>query len=322
MPRALDDLRRRLAAGAEVRVVCVGHTTWDETWRVDALPKGGGKMRARHHHCGGGGMAASAAVAVARLGGKSSYWGRAGNDPAGRAMRDELAGHGVELSGLRLFDGASSSVSAIVVDAQGERCIINFRGAELPDEPDALPLEQVSTASAVLVDPRWPAGALAAVRTARAAGVPTVLDGDVADAEVFDALLPWVDCAVFSEPGLAGYRPQYPDVEVRLRQVLGRGVGVAAVTMGERGVFWTDGGPLRFVPAFEVNVLDTTGAGDAFHGAFSLALGAGIDIAESFRFSSAVAALKCTQPGGRVGIPDLNTVLGWLATQAEPDAHT
>jgi sulfofructose kinase len=296
-------------------VVCLGLTAWDQTWQVEQLPAGGGKMRASTYRDGGGGMAATAAVAVARLGGRAHFWGRAGLDTAGRAMREELAACGVDVQSMRLFDGARSSVSGIVVDARGERSIINFRGEHLPSDAAWLPLDslhRLSDIGVVLADPRWPEGAQTAFRAARAAGIPTVLDGDVADPEVFDALLPWVDFAVFSEPGLSGYAQRQRTDEDRLRFALQRGCRLAAVTLGERGVLWCDGTALQRQPAFAIEAVDTTGAGDVFHGALALALACSANIAQAMRFAAAAAALKCQRPGGREGIPELATVLALL----------
>ena len=303
--------------GAAPALVCIGLTAYDLTWEVDSLPAGGSKVRASNFRQGGGGMAANAAVAAARLGGRVRFWGRAGEDPAGHAMADELRGLGVDVTGLRLFPGARSSVSGIVVDARGERSIVNFRGAALPEEASWLPLATIAECDAVLGDMRWPAGVAAAFAAARKAKVTTVLDGDVAEPAVFDTLLPLTDHAVFSEPGLAGYAPGLADDEARLRHALARGCRLAAVTFGDRGVLWTDGGPLQRLPAFRVAAVDTTGAGDVFHGAFAFAIGARLGVAESFRFAAAVAALKCTQPGGRAGLPDLTRVLAALTTLNE-----
>jgi len=194
----------------------------------------------------------------------------------------------------------------------GERSIVNFRGTDLPADPAWLPLQDLTGAAAVLADPRWPEGAQHAFRAARAAGVPTVLDGDVAEAQVFDALLPDVDFAVFSEPGLAAYAAGAHNDEERLRFALQRGCALAAVTLGERGVFWCDGDALHHQAAFAVNTVDTTGAGDVFHGALALALACQADTKLAMQFAAAVAALKCQRPGGRSGIPDLATVLALL----------
>ena len=203
------------------RVICLGHTTLDSIWTVDRLPEGGGKTRAGSYASCGGGMAATAAVAAARLGASVQFWGRAGDDAAGIVMRDELAEFGVDVTQLRLFEGARSSVSSVVVDASGERMIVNFRGRDVPSDTDWLPLDSVHEADAVLADPRWPEGALALFKQARIAGVPSVLDGDIAERAVFDALLPSVDYAVFSLEGLASYLGQSLqslDIEAGLRR--------------------------------------------------------------------------------------------------------
>ncbi|MBU2286031.1 MAG: sugar kinase [Gammaproteobacteria bacterium] len=283
----------------------------DVTWDVDALPSGGGKTRATGFREGGGGMAANASVAAARLGARAAFWGRAGHDTAGRAMREELASLGVGVDHFRLFEGARSSVSGIVVDRAGERMIVNFRGAALPVEAGWLPFDVVEHADAVLADPRWPEGAEALFAAARAKGVPTVLDGDMAEAAVFELLLPLTDCAVFAAPALAAFAGT-ADVEAGLRHAQSHGCAMAAVTLGERGVAWLDGGAMRQLPAFAVDVTDTTGAGDVFHGALAFALGAKLPLAEAFRFSSAAAALKCRQAGGRAGAPDLRATLSFL----------
>jgi len=292
-------------------VICLGLSALDATWNVERLPAGSSKTRATGFHQGGGGMAATAAVAAARLGARVRYWGRAGDDAAGHAMRDELAGWGVDVEGFRLFEGARSSVSGVIVDEGGERLIVNFRGADLPSDPGWLPLDTVAGSDAVLADPRWPEGARALFQAARRDAIPTVLDGDVADAAVFDQLLPHTDFAVFSEPGLAGYASTR-DVGPALRFARQRGCRLAAVTLGERGIAWDDGASVQRLPAFDVKVVDTNGAGDVFHGALAYALGNKRPVHEAFRFSAAVAALKCTRPGGRAGVPDLASAISFL----------
>jgi sulfofructose kinase len=286
------------------------------TWVVDALPASGGKTRASGFRQTGGGMAATAAVAAARLGAEAEFWGRGGTDAAGAAMRDELVGWGVGVHAFRLFEGAQSSISGVIVDSAGERMIVNFRGAELPADPGWLPLDAVARADAVLADPRWPEGALALFDAARRSAVPAILDGDVADAAVFDRLLAHTDYAIFSEPGLAGYAAESGvrsrDPGALLGYARERGCRVAAVTLGEHGVVWDDGRSVQQLSAFPVEVVDTNGAGDVFHGAFAFAIGARWSTRDAFRFSAAVAAIKCTRPGGRSGIPDFAGAMNLL----------
>ena len=198
---ALDGLE---SGAGRVRVICLGLSALDQIWRVERLLAGSEKIRSLDHATLGGGMAANAAVAVARLGGAATFWGRGGDDAAGREMRAALAAEGIDVENFRLFADGRSSVSGVIVDRTGERQIVNFRG-HFPAEADWLPLDDVANASAVLADPRWPEGAVALFTAARALGIPTVLDGDVADAEIFERLLPLTDHAVFSEPALAAF---------------------------------------------------------------------------------------------------------------------
>ena len=307
-----------MGTGTKPRVICLGHTTLDFVWAVDALPHGGGKTRAMSFACRGGGMAATAAVAAARLGAFAQFWGRAGVDAEGAAMRAELADFGVDATNLRLFPGARSSVSSVVVDASGERMLVNFRGADLPTNPDWLPLDTVHDADVVLADPRWPEGALALFKQARSAGIPSIFDGDVAEPAVFDALLPNVDYAVFSSEGLARYvgQPQaLLDIEKALGTARAKDCRVAVVTLGNRGVAWHDGTMFQCLPAFAVDVVDTNGAGDVFHGALAFALGARWQLRQALRFSSAVAALKCKSAGARSGVPDFASAMSFLGSE-------
>lgn len=294
-------------------IICVGLSALDYIWQADRLPDAGlSKVRARQFVTAGGGMAATAAVTVARLGGTARFWGRAGDDPAGHVMRDELAAEGVDTGGFRLFPEARSSASGVFVDGEGERHIINFRGHGLPDATDWLPLGKIASAAAVLSDPRWPEGTEAAFAAARRAGVPTVLDAEVADADVFERLLPLTDHAIFSEPALAGFAG--PDIDTALRRIETHGCRISAVTLGERGVEWREGGEPRRLPAFAVAVIDTNGAGDVFHGAYAFAIGSGMKVGEAMAFASAAAALKCARPAGRGGIPTFDEITAFQRT--------
>ena len=295
-------------------VVCVGLSALDHIWQADRLPGPDlSKVRAQSYTTKGGGMAATAAVTVARLAGRARFWGRAGDDPAGHTMREQLKAEGVETDHFRLFDGARSSVSGVFVDGKGERHIINFRGAGLPGPADWLPLAEIAEASAVLSDPRWPEGTVASFSAARRYGIPTVLDGDVADAEVFEQILPLTDHAIFSEAALAGFAGA--EASSALERIAGRfGCRVCAVTLGEAGVWWREEGEEKRLAAFAVDVVDTNGAGDVFHGAYALAVGGGMAVRPAMKFASAAAALKCLKPDGRSGIPTLDEVIQFQRT--------
>lgn len=300
----------------DARVACLGLSALDYIWVVDDLPgRASAKVRAGEFAVKGGGMAATAAVTVARLGGEASFLGRAGADREGELMRAELAAAGVDVTHFRLFEGSRSSISGIFVDRTGERQIANFRGAALPTAADWLPFDELGSLGALLADPRWPDGAAAAFGACRKFGVPTVLDGDVAEASVFEMLLPLTDHAIFSEPALTAFAGSAG--ETALRSVAERfGCAVSAVTLGEAGVLWLESGEIHSANAFPIDAVDTTGAGDVFHGAYAYALSRQAPTRDAMTFASAVAALKCTRPDGRSGIPTLDASLSFWRTHS------
>ena len=286
---------------APAKIICLGHAVLDRIYTVASMPSEPVKVRASRCTEAGGGMAANAAVAIARLGGQVALWSRAGSDSAGGEIVAGLAREGVDAAHVRCFAGAVSSTSAILVDAAGERLIVNHRGEGLPDDPGWLPLETVAGQDAVLADARWPQGAVALFAAARAAGVPTVLDADIGSAELLPQILPLTDYCLFSQPGLVEWGGQFQDMA--LQRVHWLGVRHAGVTLGSRGYRWYDRDGQTHQKGFAVDAVDTTGAGDAFHGAFALAIAGRRPAAEAARFATAVAALKCMREGSRAGLP-------------------
>ena len=291
------------------RIICVGHAALDRIYRIDAFPPHPTKVRALEHVEAGGGMAANAAVAIARLGGKAELWSRTGDDAAGGTIRAGLKADRVDVRYLQSFEGARSSTSAIIVDGRGERLIVGQRDAGMPSGTSWLPLERVKDAGAVLGDLRWLEGLRAVFAEARKQKVPTILDADLGAREALSGVLKLTDYAIFSAPALREFAPAGDDA-ARLAHVLSLGPRHAGVTLGADGYLWRERDGGAHVPAFSVSVTDTTGAGDAFHGAFALMLAEGSPTADSARIAAAVAALKCTRLGSRGGLP----------TRAELDA--
>lgn len=305
-----------------IDVVCLGHAALDRVYTVETIPATPTKVRASAYREVGGGMAANAACAIARLGGRAAFWGRAGDDAAGSAIAREFGSWGVDASAFRRLPGCRSSQSAIIVDARGERLIVSHYG-DVPDDPTWLPLAELRDVRVVLADVRWPAGARTLFGAAREAGVTRVLDADVADGPVLDELIRLADHVVFSEHGLerwaslsedAGEREHLVALDRAWQAMRARGDARAcAVTGGERGSWWITGdGPLH-VPAPRIDAVDTLGAGDVFHGAYALALAEGREIEAAARFATLAAAIKCTRPGGRAGSPTRAEVAAFAA---------
>jgi len=302
------------------RVICVGHSALDRIFTVDAWPAAGAKVAAKAFVEAGGGMAGNAAVAIARLGGEAAFWGPVGEDSVADVMEAHFRRAGVDSGGMRRFRGFYSSTSAVLVDARGERLVVSYRGSALAAPGDWLPLAQLCSCDALLADVRWPQGALPALRAARAAAIPSVLDGDVAERATLRSLAGIAEYAVFSRAGLTCFAAA-GDTEGGLRQALALGARFAAVTDGERGVCWIEAGQpggLRELPAFAVHVVDTLAAGDVFHGAFALMLAEGGAPAAALRFASAAAAIKCSRPGGRDGSPSRDDVERFLREAGGP----
>lgn len=300
------------AQGRAPYVQCLGAATLDTVLRVPAIPPHG-KVLADACAVFGAGMASAAAASVARLGGRAGIWGRVGDDEAGARWLRDLAGEGVDVSGVRVVAGRRTAISTIIVDAAGERLIVPFYDPEMPREPDWLPLGRLAEAGALLVDTRWPDGAAAALDAARAAGVPAILDADVADPAVIRDLAARAGHVVCSEPGLRLLEPSGDLAALAARLPA---AAVVAVTLGADGVRWMADGRSGFQPGFPVAAVDTLSAGDVFHGAYALAIAEGRPVAEAMRFAAAAAAIKVTRFGGRLGAPTRPEVEALLARPA------
>lgn len=287
------------SASAAPHVVCMGCAVMDHIFAVPELPREALKYRARAFRAVGGGNAATAAVAIARLGARASLIARLGEDYLADAITGELAAYGVDCSLARRFPGHTSSISAIMIDPQGERMIVNHFDWSISAVPDWLP--QVSEGTgAVLADAQWLEGVLEMFARARAAGVPTVLDADMPTCA--PELIRASSIAAFSAPGLQAATGE-ADILGGLRAAARFGQGIVMATDGANGVYWLEGARMWHFPAFRVIVADTLGAGDVFHGALALALAEGAATDVAVAFASATAALKVTRFGGRAGTP-------------------
>nr|WP_321455686.1 PfkB family carbohydrate kinase [uncultured Cohaesibacter sp.] len=294
-------------------VACVGIAVLDRVFRVEKLPASGGKFVAKDYFEIGGGPAATAAVAVKKLGQPVEFIGRVGTDDVAAAIIREFDHYGVGHHFVREVHDATSSFSAILVDDAGERMIINYQDASLSRDTEWMESIDFGKFQTVLCDVRWHEGTAFALETAKKLGIPSVLDADVTPQDISD-LVSLASHVAFSEPGLAKFA-QTDDLLSGLRIAQVKTDGKVYVTAGSDGCYWLEDDQLQHAPGFKVKVQDTTGAGDVFHGAFAFALSKGMATAQTVRFASAVAALKCQQLGGREGIPDLDTVDAFLSTQ-------
>lgn len=294
-------------------IFSIGIVVLDDIYAIPDALLPGEKHRAASLQSVIGGNAANASLAIARLGGKARLIARFGDDETGRTLRSRLEAEGLDLTGSITVPGTQSSRSAIVIEPDGSRTIVNHVDPTLPERPDWLPPSLPEEVAAVLGDTRWEAGAAHLFRLARARGIPAVFDGDRKPAD--ESLIALATHPVFSAQGLREWSGEN-DLSAGLRRLAARVSGFAAVTDGARGVYYHAGDAVDHVPAFPVRAVDTLGAGDVWHGAFALALGEGQQVAQAIRFASAAAAVKCTRPGGASGTPGRGEVEAFLAAHA------
>ncbi len=293
-------------------VVSIGIVVLDEVFSIPEPLRPGEKHRAAALQSVIGGNAANASLAIARLGGLARLIARFGDDETGRLLRTRLKGEGLDLSGSAAIPDTRTSRSAIVIEPDGSRTIVNHFDPAMPEQPDWLPRNLPEDAAAVLGDTRWEHGATHLFRLARARGIPAVFDGDRKPTD--ESLISLATHPVFSAQGLREWSGE-DDLAAGLHRLAAKGSGFAAVTDGANGVYFVAGEASGHVPAFPVRVVDTLGAGDVWHGAFAFALGEGQDAISAMWFANAAAAIKCSRAGGASGAPVRAEVETVLATR-------
>jgi sulfofructose kinase len=280
----------------DVDVLCIGHASYDLVFSVDHHPAEDEKTFATGFIDCGGGPAANAAVMVANLGLKAAFAGYLGADFYGDKHLKELNGHGVDTR-LVVRGTAPTPISTVIVKPDGKRALINYKIGTHPLPADALDLTCVKP-KVVLFDGHEPHVSKDYCRELRERKIPTVLDAGSLH-EGTQALMSQVDYLACSEKfalQVAG------SVELALDR-LAEAAPHVVITLSERGLYWRRGAEQGFMAAFEVADVDSTGAGDAFHGAFAAAVAQRLDWEDALRYASAAGALCCTKMGARPGLP-------------------
>lgn len=298
----------------ETNIVCCGSAVLDHVFRVTELPARPEKVPASDHWTSAGGMAATAAAAIAALGGRASFWSVLGDDGAGDTLRAAFAASGVDTRHVSFQEGAVTPVSAVLLDDHGERLLAFYPGHRAREASEALPIDDLRGADAVLADIRWPEGARAVLEAAKETGVPSILDVDTFTDPSISDLIGLCDHAIFSRAGLRS-ATGCGEVDDGLRAAKSLARGVVGVTLGSSGFAWLESGSVSRQDAFEVEVKDTNGAGDVFHGAYALLIGEGADVRTAARFANAAGALKCTRGGGWSEFPARAAVENLLNTR-------
>jgi len=290
-----------------VQVLCVGHASYDLFFSVPRHPEADEKIFAESLLSCGGGPAANAAVTAARLGYTAAFAGYLGNDPYGQIHFEELRQEKVSTDWI-VRGPSPTPLSAILIKPDGKRALVNYKGGTEP-----LPANSIDFSAAapevVLFDGHEPAVSGPLCAWARSESIPTVLDAGSLHTGT-DALMFAVDFLVCSEKFARQWLGDN-DPERALHRLAERSPAVV-ITLGEYGLIWKKGAESGRLAAFPVKAVDTTGAGDAFHGAFAAALASGQNWQDILRYASAAGALCCTKAGARPGIPNREELESFL----------
>jgi ribokinase len=300
-----------------MRVVGIGQCAWDYLAVVDSFPEVDTKQEVREWHEQGGGPVATALVTLARLGIPCEFFGVTGDDPEGKCIRESLLSEGIEIRSVITRSNASSQTAFIAVErGSGTRTIFWRRPSGKPLLPEELPADCLDGCDFLLLDGLMAEVSLFAARRARELGIPVMLDagrvraGMVAIAECCDYLVASEQFAL--DLGWDGHAENF------LSAVRDLKAPVVTITLGKRGSITFRKDEILTVPAFPVDAVDTTGAGDVFHGGYLFGILRGLNLPDTIRFASAVAALKCSSIGGRTGIPGIAEALEFLTRNGCP----
>jgi sulfofructose kinase len=286
----------------EFDVVGVGLNATDTVILIPHFPSYGGKVPFVEEMYSPGGQVASAMVACARLGLRTKYIGTVGDDERGRIQIESLRGTGVNLDDVQIRENCPNQTAYILIDqTTGERTVFWNRSDCLKLLPEEITEAQIACARLLHIDGHDTSAVAHAARLARRNGIPVTVDVDTIY-KGFDEVLQNVDYLVTSSEfpeRWTGERDPFKALELMQSTY---GMKVAGMTLGAQGALALYGGRFYYSPAFVVNCLDTTGAGDVFHGALCYAILKEMPLPRALDFANALAALNCTELGARGGI--------------------
>ncbi len=299
-----------------LQIIGIGMATLDVLVRLETMPTWARGTRINGFRFDGGGPVGTAMVAAAKLGARVGFIGTAGNDAAADLKLRSFVEVGVDLSRMVYREAPEDQIVLVHVHAEtGERV---FSGVERWGDselyPDELDRAYVTAADYLHLDGFHAEAALQAAQWMHAVGKTVVLDGHKTTGLVRDhlrALIEHVDILI-SGSGFVQGLTGLTDLWEAAAATLTLGPRVVVQTEGEAGSYTVTADERFHTPAFEVDVVDTTGAGDVFHGAYIVGLLHGWTPRQIAPFATAVAALKCARLGGRAGIPTLDQTLAFL----------
>ncbi|MBC7928640.1 MAG: ribokinase [Bryobacteraceae bacterium] len=283
-------------------VVGVGLNATDTLILLPRFPAYAGKVPFSGEMLSPGGQVASAMVACAQLGLRVKYIGTLGDDERGRIQMESLRLSGIDLADVQVRKDCPNQTAYILIDeSTGERTVLWKREECLRLQPEEITPEMICCARLLHIDGHDTTAVARAAQIAREHSIPVTVDVDTIY-HGFERVLPYVDYLIASSefPGQwTSERDPFRALEAIQREY---GMRVAAMTLGAHGALALAEGRFVYSPAYVVNCVDTTGAGDVFHGAFCYAVLQGMPLQDALDLSNAMAAVNCTAIGARGGI--------------------
>ncbi len=298
----------------EIQVVGLGQASVDYLGRVPAFPIEDQKVELLDIQMQCGGPASTALVTLARLNVATAFLGSISNDPLGREILRDLQNEGVDVGCLKVTPGFTSQLALIAITAgTGKRTIFWHRGSVPPLQPEEVELGAFPNALLLHLDGLMIEASIEAAQQAQARGMKVVMDAGTMRAGS-QRLAALVDVLIASERFAAPLVGDDARPETAVEALHELGPEVVVITLGPRGSIGSNGRGRKIIhqSAFPVDALDTTGAGDVYHGGYLYGLLQGWGMRRCMRFASAVSAITCCRIGGRQGIPDLKSVETFL----------
>ena len=293
-------------------VIGIGSSLYDTLMMTDGFPTEDTKLQGTVTLIQGGGPCATALTTITQLGLSVAYMGTMGKDSFGRFMIEDLARYGVETSFVYFQENRISSHAVVILNQQtGSRTCVWNKGTVVPLSPKEINKTAIRQAKVLHLDGHHLEAAIHAATIARESGVKVSLDAGGIYPGI-KRLLPLVDILIPSEEfTLKITGESIPEIAARKLFDIHR-PEILVVTQGTRGGFLYDGKAFTRYPVFPVEVIDSNGAGDVFHGAFIAGYVKGMSFGRCARFASSVSALKCTGLGARQSVPTYEQALAFL----------
>ncbi|MEE4195217.1 MAG: ribokinase [Anaerolineae bacterium] len=309
-----------------IKVVVVGSINMDLVIRTAHLPVPGETVLGDDYLTYPGGKGANQGVAAAKLGAQTTIIGAVGTDAFGAELVDNLTHHGVKTDAVIRKQNTASGIALIAVEEKTkENTIIVSGGANrrLTAQDISAAAAAIQNADILICQLEIPIEAVeTALIIARQHAVITLLNAAPAR-QLSDSLLKLVDILVVNETEamqLSEYGiDELEDIEQASAVLMGKGIGSIVITMGGKGANVVDTDHRIYVPAFPVKVIDTVGAGDAFAGAYAVAIARGSSLADALKYANAVGALATTKSGAQSGSPTAAEVETFLARFSNKD---